>query len=322
MSSDPSIAAMRRMHQLCTEQADDLRATMERTQATAASPGAPASRDHARILSWTRSADRQNLWSRAAINGLHMAVAVADHVRALSLLLTDPADVPIYTHATVARAAVESAAMIAHLLDAAASSEVRFARGVALLIADSDAARRAADQVPAMGPMPAPGPAWADAHQKFLDLLDRAKVNVVNGRDGKPKGVNVEPGGVHQSISVKASELVRSAFTDLPAVYAMLSGVTHGMPWRLSDSVDIADRQARWNADPVDVGGSVIAALAAAQRTAEVHAWYRGQDDDPGLGRMRQRYRAGDDVLKRLALGRRGTPHGVPLTAFRITGGA
>ncbi|GAA4469790.1 hypothetical protein [Phytohabitans houttuyneae] len=322
MTTDPPTAAVRRMQQLCREQADDLRETLERTQETVAAPGTPASRDHARMLSWTRSTDRQDLWSRAAINALHMAVAVGDHLRALSVLLADPDDVPIYTHATVARAAVESAATIMHLTDATVPSAVRFARGVALLITDSDAARRAAAQVPNIGPMKAPGPAFAAQHQRLLDLLDRAKIQIVKGRDGKPKGVIVEPGGPEQPISVKASDLVRGAFTDLYAVYPMLSGVTHAMPWRLSDSADITGRQAHWSADPVDVGGSVIPALAAALRTAEAHARYRGQDQDLSLDRMRRRYRAGDDALKQLMLYRRGTPNGVPLSAFRLTGGA
>ena len=68
MPTDPDAEFIRRLHQLPWEQADDLREILVRSQEAAAPSGAPASRDHTRILSSTRSSDRQALSSRAGIN--------------------------------------------------------------------------------------------------------------------------------------------------------------------------------------------------------------------------------------------------------------
>jgi hypothetical protein len=104
MTADPALAFLRQVHQLCAEQADDLFAAVDTLMAADAAPAAPASRDHARLLSSVRSQDRQELWRRVGMSWLHLTVNVADHVLALALLLAHPdAGVPIYACASLAR---------------------------------------------------------------------------------------------------------------------------------------------------------------------------------------------------------------------------
>jgi hypothetical protein len=65
----------------------------------------------------------------------------------------------------------------------------------------------------------------------------------------------------------------------MPALYAITSGVVHGMPHRLNDNATIASRRAEWNANPFDVGGSVLAALRAAHTTLTAHCQRRAKFD-------------------------------------------
>lgn len=110
------------------------------------------------------------------------------------------------------------------------------------------------------------------------------------------KGVRVAPGAPEEPIAVKATDLVQAQFGELPAIYQLLSGITHGMPWRLGDSVTTNDRTAIWAPEPVDIGGSALAALTAGHRAAAAQAWHRGFDDDPALTVMRERFVAANTL--------------------------
>ncbi|MEU1398303.1 hypothetical protein ABZ403_19885 [Micromonospora zamorensis] len=309
MPSDPSVDFLHRAHQLCEDQADDLREALGRYMDGVGGPGTVAARDHARLLASVRSADRQTLWSKVGINCLHLAVNVADHVRAVAVLLAQPqAGVPIYAHETVARGAVESAAMLMYILDREQAFESRFARGVAHLIADATAARSAASVVPRNAVMASPLAAVTQERDRLIALIRRARIELVMGRRDV-KGVRVVAAGPEAPIAVKATDLIQARFADLPAVYHMLSGVAHGMPWRLSDSAHVEGRFASWEPDPIYVGTSALVAMAAAERAVKVHAWYRGFDEDPMAARMQARVAAADAALaafgrKRLGLTR------------------
>jgi hypothetical protein len=299
MPNDPAMPFLTRMHRLCQEQADELLAVLDQCLSWQASPAAPTSRDHARVLTSVRADDRQALWSQVQMNCLMLAVNVADHVRALAVLLAQPhVGVPIYAHATTARVALESAAMLAHILDVTDRGfEVRFARGIAHLITDADEARKAAANVPANAVMPSPAVRIAAEQDALFARLQQARIEVVAGKRG-PKGVRVTLGGDEEPVATQASVLVKAAFADLPAAYKLLSGVAHGMPWMLSDNVHVTGRPVGWEPDPIDVGASVLVAVAAAARAAEVQAWHRGFGNDPAVTAMSRRFAEADKALQ------------------------
>jgi hypothetical protein len=126
-------------------------------------------------------------------------------------------------------------------------------------------------------------------------LIGRARIELVPGRKGV-KGVRVAPGAPEEPIAVRATDLVQAQFSELPGIYQLLSGVTHAMPWRLGDSVTADNGMATWAPNPVDIGGSVLTALAAGPRTAAAEAWHRGFDDDPALAAMRKRFTAANTL--------------------------
>jgi hypothetical protein len=171
--------------------------------------GSPADADFKTVIRSARNEDRQKLWGQVQLSCLYMAVNVADHVRAVALLLSQPSvAVPIYAHSTAARVAIESATNAAYILDRNAPFDLRFARGIAFLISDSDAARRAANRVPGNAYMPAPGPEATRRHDELLALIARTRMEIVHTRKGIPKGVRVAPGAPEALINVKITELV------------------------------------------------------------------------------------------------------------------
>ncbi|WP_327040000.1 hypothetical protein OG400_18840 [Micromonospora ureilytica] len=298
--NDPTVEFLTRASRFCREQADDLQGLLGPILASTASASAPATRDHKELLSSVRSADRQELWSRAAFACLHMAVHVADHVRALGVLLAQSqVGVPVYAHASLARSAVEAAALLMHVLAEGQPFEVRFSRGVALLIADAGMAAKSAARVPGNAYMASPDAAVAKEKEQLLTLIKRASIELAsNGSGARVKGVRVTAGGPETPVEVKTTDLVQRAFADLPEIYGMLSGVVHGLPWRLGDSAQVHGRQAVWQAQPMEVGGSVLAAVTAAGRAGGSFAWYRGFGDEPAVAGMRARAKACDEALR------------------------
>jgi hypothetical protein len=281
---------------LCEEQADDLRTAVDRYTTATAPAAAPASLDHRRVLTSVRSADRQALWARVQLNCLHLAVNVADHVRALGVLIAAPnVGLPIYAHATLARVAVESAAWLGYVLDRNCPFDVRFARGIAHLLADADAARRGASKIPGNAYMPPPTAEGVGKYDQLQQLIVRARIVLVPGRKGV-KGVRLATDAPEEPMDVKATDLVQMQFRELPGIYQLLSGVTHAMPWRLGDSVTVAGGTATWAPDPVDIGGSVLAALAAGHRAVAAEAWHRGFEGDPALAVMHERFTAANTL--------------------------
>ncbi|MGW3610572.1 hypothetical protein ACWD6N_11890 [Micromonospora sp. NPDC005163] len=297
---DPTDDFLMRASRFCREQADDLQGLLGPILDFAAPTGAPATRDHKELLSAVRSADRQELWSRAAFACMHMAVHVTDHVRALGVLLAQPqAGAPVYAHASLARSAVEAAALLMHVLAEGQPFEVRFSRGVALLIADSGMAAKSAARVPGNAYMASPEAAVAKEKEQLLTLIKRARIELVRNRSGdRAKGVRVTAGAPETPIEVKATDLVQRAFADLPEIYGILSGVVHGLPWRLGDSAHVYGRQAVWQPHPMEIGGSVLAAVTAAGRAGASFAGYRGFGDEPAVAGMRARAKASDEALR------------------------
>jgi hypothetical protein len=62
---------------------------------------------------------------------------------------------------------------------------------------------------------------------------------------------------------------VEKTIRDLPAIYSMLSGTVHGLPWRLADNVQVDGRQVIWQANPTYFGGSVPGAVTQVSGLAQ-----------------------------------------------------
>ncbi|WP_346125613.1 hypothetical protein [Micromonospora coerulea] len=161
---------------------------------------------------------------------------------------------------------MEAAALLMHVLAEGQPFDVRFSRGVALLIADSGMAAKSAARVPGNAYMASPEVAVVKEKEQLLTLIKRARIDLVSNHSGdRVKGVRVTAGGPETSIDVKATDLVQRAFADLPEIYGMLSGVVHGLPWGLGDSAQVHGRHAVWQAHPMEVGGSVLGGHAPAR---------------------------------------------------------
>ncbi|MCY1141433.1 hypothetical protein OWR29_25840 [Actinoplanes sp. Pm04-4] len=135
MPIDLASGVLTRASRFCEEQAADLQALMRSVMGTPAPPGSVADLDHKELLASPRTGARQQLWQQIGTAQMCLAVHVIDHARALGTLLADPQSrVSVYAHAGPVRGAVESAALLLHLLSAGRSYRVRLARGVALLL--------------------------------------------------------------------------------------------------------------------------------------------------------------------------------------------
>jgi hypothetical protein len=306
--SDPAAEFLARAGRYCVEQADELQSLLSAVVETTAPPGTPASQDHRALLTATRSGDRQALGSRALVAGLHMAVSVADHVRCLGALLARRQEaVPLYAHASLARSAVEAAALVVHLIADGQPYDVRLGRGVAFLFADADAAASGTVGIPGNPYMAAPGPGVQADRDRLLDLVRRARIETVPNRTGnRVKGIRVRPDGPEFPLVIRSSDLVEEAFPDMPKVYALLSATVHGMPWGLVGSARVGQQEIAYEPDPVNVAGSVLSALAAAARAGRTVAWYRGLEETPVLAGLLRRHQAFDEAMQRF-----GRAHGV-----------
>jgi len=320
MVTVPTLRYFQHLHRLALDQADDLQPAMQRIMEP--SPvGSPTDNDTKTVSRSVRSEDRQRLWRQVQLDCMHMAVNVADHLRAVALLLSQPdVGVPVYAHTTAARAAIESATNVAYILDRDHPFELRFARGIAFLINNSREACRAASRVPGNAYMLAPGPAATRSHESLLAFIAHAKVELVPARNGDPKGVRVTPGGPVAPTTVKMTDLVPERYPNMPALYNLMSGVTHGMPYRLSSNAQFDNRRARWDPDPLDVGGSVLAAVNAAHTVLAAHAWHRGRDDDPAITTTRNRIAAVDQAMQCFAQEHLRLPRPAPAMPFLATG--
>jgi len=99
-------------------------------------------------------------------------------------------------------------------------------------------------------------------------------------------------------VAVKASDLAAAHFADQPAIYGLLSGVVHGLPWGLADSASLRGREMLWEPGPMDIAGSVLAAVAAASKVGAGFAAYRGFAGDPLVGRLDGRVTLVDQVMR------------------------
>jgi hypothetical protein len=102
----------------------------------------------------------------------------------------------------------------------------------------------------------------------------------------------------------------------MPAIYNLLSGVTHGMPHMLGVNARIANRHGQWDADPIDVGGSMLAVANAAHTVLAAHAWHRGREDDPALGATRNRIAAVDELMQQFGRKHIQLPRPAPAAPF------
>ncbi|MEV4343498.1 hypothetical protein AB0J83_03325 [Actinoplanes sp. NPDC049596] len=299
MPTDIAAEFLTRAGPLCTDQAADLELLVDAVLAALVPPRSPADLDHRVLLASRRNADRQQLWSQIGQAQMHLAVHTIDHVRALGASLADPQTwVPVYAHAGMARSAVESAALLLHLLAEGQPFDVRLDRGVALLIVDAGEAVKAANLVEGNAYMPSPGPVVTAERDRLVALVDHALIERVPNKPGTAtKGMRVSPDGREEPVAIRVSELAQAHFGDMRAIYGLLSGVVHGLPWRLADSAHIRGREMLWEPDPVDIGGSVLAALAAASRAGAGFAAYRGFGDHQVVGRLADRAHQADRVL-------------------------
>ncbi|GIF25726.1 hypothetical protein BJ973_004003 [Actinoplanes tereljensis] len=309
MAADPTAEFLIRAARSCHDQADDLYALTRTVLNDAAPPRSPADGDHRTLLTSVRSDDRQQLWHRIGIAQINLIVHTTDHLRTLGTVLAEPrARVPVYAHAALARAAVESSAMLLHLLATGSSFPTRLARGVALLLTDADEAVRAAKNVEGNAYMASPAPAVTKARTDLIAVVERARITrVPNGNRSNPpresdpdrdgfKAVRIMPDGIEEPAGAKISVLIRDHFADLPGIYPLLSGVVHGLPWGLGGSMTVHGRDMTWEPDPIAIGGHVLAAVTAASRTGAAFAAYRGVHD-PVVTRLADRAVRADRAL-------------------------
>lgn len=317
MSTSAVVGYYERLHHLVFAQARDLQPTLDRILGFNPLPGAPTDLDYKTIIGSVRSEDRDVLWRNIQFGCLHMAVNVADHVRSLAMVLVRPdGGVPVYTHTTLARVAIEAATNIAYIHDSVSPFELRFARGIAFLIYDVNEARKNANRVPGNSCMPSPGPAATTAYEDLLAHIERAKIEITLNTKGELKGVRLSPVAPEALIRVNMTERVHERYPEMPGLYGILSGVTHGMPHRLNDNVEIAGQRADWDANPIDVGNSVLAAMHAADTALAAHAWHRGKDDDPGVAAARERTAAVNAEILRFARVHLPRPRPAPVARF------
>ncbi|MFD0974892.1 hypothetical protein [Plantactinospora endophytica] len=288
----------------CLAQADAPQQTLVRVHSAAAPSTAPASADERALLTMVRSQTRHKIWGECALGLLNMGVHVADHVRALGMLLAHVREqgAPVYAHATLARGAVESVAWLWWLLADGERFEARFGRGIAFLIEDAGLAAKAADQVPGTAYLPPPGAQEQARQQALLARLDDARIERIMDRPGtRVKMIRVVRSGAGYSTSVKVSTLIPQAFPSMPALYDLISGVAHARQWGLMDHVSVSGggRIASWRADPVAVSHSALICLQAAQRAGRLFADYRGHPQHLTVQQMQQRHDGFDRQMVR-----------------------
>jgi hypothetical protein len=86
----------------------------------------------------------------------------------------------------------------------------------------------------------APDPEAKQRYEKLLEVISRAKIELIPDKKGRPKAVRVLPGASDEPVDTKATQLVSERFGDMPAACGILSGVTHGMPYMLSTNARFA----------------------------------------------------------------------------------
>jgi hypothetical protein len=95
------------------------------------------------------------------------------------------------------------------------------------------------------------------------------------------------------------ADLVFKQYPGLPAVYNLMSGVAHGLPYQLADNAHMANRQITWDTNPLDVASFVLVSLHAANTVLARVGWYRGTADDPAIMAARRRVAAVDTAMIR-----------------------
>ncbi|MCY1141432.1 hypothetical protein OWR29_25835 [Actinoplanes sp. Pm04-4] len=162
---------------------------------------------------------------------------------------------------------------------------------------DAGESVKAAKRVPGNAYMPRPGPAVEAERDRLLATVDRALIERVANRAGTfTKGIRIS-GGPEEPVIVRARDVVENSFGELPGIYNLLSGVVHGLPWRLADSTSVVGRDMRREPDPADIGGLVLAAVTAAHRAGAGFAAYRGFRGDPRVGALAERRNSADKTL-------------------------
>ncbi|MEH0927701.1 hypothetical protein [Micromonospora sp. CPCC 205558] len=299
---DPAMRLLLSAARACQQQADTLQQTLTRVHDATPAPDAWCNRDDRALNTMVRAQARRQIWRDCVLTAMSMGVHVADHVRALGLLLTHVREqgAPVYAHAALTRGAVESASWLWWLLAEGEPFATRLGRGVAFLVEDATLAIRAAQQVPSAAYMAAPVDGIKRRRQALLDRLEDARIETIADRPGtRLKGVRVVRDGEETSTGTKVSTLVTEAFADLPALYDLLSGTAHARAWGLSDSMSMHGDEAAWSANVIDVSASALTGLLAAQRAGAMFATYRGFPDDPGVAHMRDQHTNFDQEMVR-----------------------
>jgi hypothetical protein len=147
--------------------------------------------------------------------------------------------------------------------------------------------------------MVAPGPALSDEHDKLLGLVEGARIEILRNAKGSPTGVRVASNLPAVPISIKVTDLVAKQYPKMPGIYSLTSGIMHGMPHMLEDNSQIAGRHARWDADPLQVGASVLAAANVGYTVLATLGWHRGFEHDPAISSAHERIDEVDQAMQR-----------------------
>lgn len=138
--------------------------------------------------------------------------------------------VPIWSQLTLARAVLESTALMCHLLDPSVSTEVRICRQAALWLDDS---RNAINAAATFGQDEAE--AATEYYHFTLNELADGGFDVEVDRKGRPVQVRLASVAVPLALNV-TDEAARILPRGAPSPYRLGSGAAHGRPWFLERS--------------------------------------------------------------------------------------
>lgn len=210
------------------------------------------------------------------------ATNVGDHLCAIAD--TAGADAPrTFAHMTLARAALEGAARINHLLSPAGTVRDRVLRAAAVMVASAEEELRAVAEFAG----------WNDdlhrAADRFArsrlrevsDLIRTAGMEVVTSKNGgRSVGLRWVGSKDAVSTSINITAILKALAPSRPAAYRVGSGAAHSQPWVLDDedAFDIRTNRLNWTFDPIALAGSVDLAILAATLMLDAFAALLGAD--------------------------------------------
>jgi hypothetical protein len=233
-------------------------------------------------------------------HGLHLThltlANLIDHMWGTAQLLSGP-ELPLYSHQTTARVAVESAARIAYALDTTVTFEQRLLRMAAFCRAD------AKEHVDGARDMPTQMEQTMDAinqSQKQSDSVQKwiAKAKIIAARQRMTLGSESAP---QKPLIV---DLIEQHFNQFPGLYRMMSGVVHSSKSTLNSALSSASKDSmEFTPDVPSMAMAGVFCMAAAGVAGHAYATYCGYDGSDYRDANKTRVQSLDDlVVKEFAM--------------------